>query len=498
MNWRLIEDDAAPGAWNMAVDEAMLLGHADNLAPPTVRFYDWSPACLSLGRFQEYCRLQVAAGVEVVRRPTGGRAVWHQHEITYSAVVREDLLPEGATSVVGAYRWLSDGLVNGLKALGVEAALARSHKSTAPRGSTPNNCFNSAAQCDFLVEGRKLIGAAQARKRGAILQHGSILLELDETMWNKMLGGEMRNSISLRALGLKASRAEIIKVLANGMEETLQHPLQSGELTPHETEMANQLHRDQRGLTVTVRGHHRLQRSGDGGGQRDRGALGFALGRQYRHDARDAVDRRKDRRAAGPEIRGTGHHDDMADRIQYVAGLLQTGDIGPVAGIGHHGQRCGPCRSSSHCIGGQAGESDRAVQFQNRKIDRHRIVARAISVMDIIGMRRRADHGPRRGGPPVTQTGQKGEPIRRYPRALIVKQAMGCRQDRRLGYQGRGAKPAAIDIQTPHRFPAATGFLGVHLAQVGILRQRGLRQNGQKQNQKKMSHASGPVVTPSV
>jgi lipoate-protein ligase A len=261
MNWRLLLHGAASGAWNMAVDEALLRMHAEYSAPPTVRFYDWQPACLSLGRFQEYSRLP-RGDFDVVRRPTGGRAVWHHHEITYSAVIREELLPAGATSVVGAYRWLSAGLVRGLAELGIAASLAKAvarqtsarqtsarqtsaRKAAERRGqSTPSgaNCFNSAAQCDFLVAGRKLIGAAQARKHGAILQHGAILLEVEEQAWQNALDGAPQNAITLRELGVRATRAEIIAALARGLQETLAAPLRSDELAPPEIALANRLH----------------------------------------------------------------------------------------------------------------------------------------------------------------------------------------------------------------------------------------------------------------
>src|SRR5688500_13569424 len=104
MIWRLILDGAAAGAWNMAVDEALLLSHAAGAAPPTVRFYDWQPACVSLGRCQKFDAARAATirdcGFDLVRRPTGGRAVLHQHEITYCIVVGAELLPAHCRSVL--------------------------------------------------------------------------------------------------------------------------------------------------------------------------------------------------------------------------------------------------------------------------------------------------------------------------------------------------------------------------------------------------------------
>ncbi|MEW5933385.1 MAG: biotin/lipoate A/B protein ligase family protein, partial [Bacillota bacterium] len=123
MRWRLIRDGYHDGATNMAVDEAIMLAHARGEVPPTLRFYGWRPPALSLGYAQkaerevdlEACR---RAGVDVVRRPTGGRAVLHDREVTYSVVISTALFPG---SVVETYRRLSAGLVEGLRLLGLQA-----------------------------------------------------------------------------------------------------------------------------------------------------------------------------------------------------------------------------------------------------------------------------------------------------------------------------------------------------------------------------------------
>lgn len=235
--WRLVLDEAASGARNMAVDEALLLCHAAGDSLPTLRFYDWNPACISLGRFQK--SLSLASQFDIVRRPTGGRAVLHQHEITYAAVLREELLPPDARSVVGAYRFLSAGLVEGLKRLGIEAALARGE--TESEGAA--NCFASSARCDFLVDGRKLIGAAQCRKQGAILQHGSILLRANAQAWEEALGGTMSGTVSLRDLGIVAPRAQIIEALGAGVAQKLGVEWEISALTNREEDVAHCLHK---------------------------------------------------------------------------------------------------------------------------------------------------------------------------------------------------------------------------------------------------------------
>ncbi|HVF11102.1 MAG TPA: lipoate--protein ligase family protein [Abditibacteriaceae bacterium] len=242
----MILDGAASGAWNMAVDEALLVCHAADAAPPTVRFYDWQPACVSVGRLQKLSDesgLNGAAirerGFDIVRRPTGGRAVLHQHEITYSILIRMDFLPAGCRSVIGSYRWLSEGFAAGLRALGIDATLAPSSVDAAPGIA---NCFSSAAQCDFLVAERKLIGAAQLRRNGAILQHGSLLLEVDVAAWQDVFGGSMERAASLRELGVTAARPAIIQALCSGLERAWQAGLQPGVLQAQEIGVASRLH----------------------------------------------------------------------------------------------------------------------------------------------------------------------------------------------------------------------------------------------------------------
>jgi len=177
--WRLLVDPPASGAWNMAVDEVLLDGIAAGTAPPTLRFYGWTPPCLSLGYFQPFdvvdldsCR---ALGVDIVRRPTGGRAILHDREVTYSVVLPAWVLGQDG-GVLLSYHRLSLALQDGLRRLGVPATLAPASAapSTAVHGPA---CFDRPSAHEILLNGRKLVGSAQVRRGGAILQHGSILVE---------------------------------------------------------------------------------------------------------------------------------------------------------------------------------------------------------------------------------------------------------------------------------------------------------------------------------
>ena len=177
--WRLIIDGPHDGAYNMAVDEAILRAHSSNEVPPTLRLYRWNPPAVSLGFSQDIhrkinvdrCR---ELGIDVVRRPTGGRAVLHHSEITYAVIVSLDLLPG---SVLETYRFLSAGLVEAIRLLGLPAAVEDKPAKSTLQGSPA--CFDSPSWYEIEVAGRKLVGSAQTRQRNVLLQHGSVLLELD-------------------------------------------------------------------------------------------------------------------------------------------------------------------------------------------------------------------------------------------------------------------------------------------------------------------------------
>ena len=176
--WRLLIDAPAGGARNMAVDEVLLDGVAAGTAPTTLRFYGWTPPCLSLGYFQPFdvvdldgCR---ALGVEVVRRPTGGRAILHDRELTYSVALPASVLGQDG-GVLPSYYRLSLALQDGLQRLGIPATLApQTAGEPAIHGPV---CFDRPSAHEILLYGRKLVGSAQMRRGGALLQHGSILIE---------------------------------------------------------------------------------------------------------------------------------------------------------------------------------------------------------------------------------------------------------------------------------------------------------------------------------
>src|SRR5690554_343495 len=184
--WRFIRSGLCSPAYNMAVDEAVLTLHSEGKVPPTLRFYGWNPATLSIGYFQKadeevnFAELE-AQGLGFVRRPTGGRAVLHDQELTYSMIVSEDY-PGMPRSVTEAYRVLSEGLVHGFRRLGLQAemvSLASEDDKLKYAAAGSAACFDSPSWYELVVEGRKVAGSAQVRQKGVVLQHGSILLDMD-------------------------------------------------------------------------------------------------------------------------------------------------------------------------------------------------------------------------------------------------------------------------------------------------------------------------------
>lgn len=252
--WRLVDTGFAGGYWNMAVDEAILQEHIAGRVPPTLRFYAWKPATVTTGYFQdmekeidvEACQ---KAGFHFVRRLTGGRAVLHDVELTYSIVAREDN-PVVSGSVLESYLKISRGLLAGLAKLGIKAEMAAHVKKA--KGSAA--CFDSPSWYEVIYQGRKLVGSAQTRKNGVILQHGSIPFILDaEKLFSVLkvkseeLRGRLAQSLKRQACGLneilgrQVSYAEAMEAFAQGFAEELGLALEKQELTGKELELAQHL-----------------------------------------------------------------------------------------------------------------------------------------------------------------------------------------------------------------------------------------------------------------
>jgi lipoate-protein ligase A len=201
--WAVFPFGAASAAEQMLIDTAMWRAASREQVRAALRFYTWTPPAVSLGRFQdesgvdlEYAR---SRGWGIVRRPTGGRGVLHQHELTYALALSPSLV--GGLGVRRSYRVLSRLVEAGVRSLLTGRAIPRGNAASHPEGAVRGepNCFALAQECDTLLGGGKLIGSAQLRRNGALLQHGSILLDAEPEAWQALFGSR-GSMVTLRDL----------------------------------------------------------------------------------------------------------------------------------------------------------------------------------------------------------------------------------------------------------------------------------------------------------
>jgi lipoate-protein ligase A len=219
------------GAYNMAVDEELLARAQAGEQVPVLRIYTWDPAAVSIGRFQKIEEAVNASvcqqrGFDIVRRITGGRAVLHWRELTYSIIARTDdpLFP---ANVLGTYKLIAAGLLQGLWNLGIPAEMvSRSNKHAAlvKKAAKDAACFSSPSWYEILAHNRKIIGSAQRRLSGAFLQHGSILLDFDAALEAEVIpgGGSGDCVTSIRKeLGKAVPLDEVKQAFVRGFSEEL-------------------------------------------------------------------------------------------------------------------------------------------------------------------------------------------------------------------------------------------------------------------------------------
>jgi len=256
--WRLLDTGEADGATNMAIDEAILRAAAQGLAPPTLRFFAWQPPCLSLGQAQSFGDVDweacSARGYHVVRRPTGGRAILHTDELTYS-VTASEAEPRVTGGILPSYRRLSAGLLEGLRLLGVPGVEAH-HPEVAEEGTRDEAlngpvCFQVPSTYEITVAGKKLVGSAQARRQGVVLQHGTLPLVGDVARICDVLAAHPdRARVLSRAatvegvLGRAVSFHEAAEAMARGFAAALNVELAPGDLLPEERAWADEARRE--------------------------------------------------------------------------------------------------------------------------------------------------------------------------------------------------------------------------------------------------------------
>jgi lipoate-protein ligase A len=250
--YRFLNTYVQNAAMNMAIDESILTHHLKDEVPPTLRVFRWSQPSISVGRFQSIEREIVSEvclerGVAVVRRPTGGRAVYHRDEFTYSIVISKHYgVPSG---VVAAYAFLAQGLLAALTFLGVRAELSDERVSKHPSAA----CFASSTQADLTSGGFKLIGSAQVWKDNALLQQGSLPLEdraaefftmlryPNETARKEALALYREKTTPLHTFAPHATWDAVADAFSSGFSTALQANFVHEKLSNSEWELANRL-----------------------------------------------------------------------------------------------------------------------------------------------------------------------------------------------------------------------------------------------------------------
>ncbi len=227
----------------MAVDEAIAIAVRDGKVPSTLRFYTWDPPCISIGYFQKLDEtlMSFAHQRDIVRRITGGRAVFHGNDLSYSVVSRTDnkLFPD---NIKGTYTCIAKALIAGLRNLGINPDPIEENPDFPKKYHKTHLCFNTTLGHEITVNGKKLIGSAQRRWRDVFLQHGSILIDglesengdssisLRDCISDKVFPGKCNDFASLLSAGISA-----------GFAQTVGIQLSEGDLTRYESDLAEKL-----------------------------------------------------------------------------------------------------------------------------------------------------------------------------------------------------------------------------------------------------------------
>jgi lipoyl(octanoyl) transferase len=256
--WRLLVDPPAQGAWNMAADESLLehAGRGESLS--TLRLYSWEPACLSLGYAQHFTDVDTAHlqehGWDIVRRPTGGRAILHTDELTYSITAPLDE-PRMLGTVLESYNRLAQALLAAVKSLGVPVEVKEHIPGKG--GAEGPVCFEVPSAYEITVGGKKLIGSAQARRKEGVLQHGTLPLvgDLGRITDALVFPDESARAAAAKKLLSRATTVESVlgravewktaaQAFVHAFETELNLTLEYGELSPEEKARAEALLRE--------------------------------------------------------------------------------------------------------------------------------------------------------------------------------------------------------------------------------------------------------------
>lgn len=230
--WRIIVSDKLSSAENMAIDEAVMNGVIEGSSLPTIRFYDWVQPTASFG-YNQFWEKEIDLGLVLknnyayVRRPTGGRLVLHNEEVTYAVIVPAEEQFSG--NVTQSYSEISRALKEGFLLMGINVDLEKGALSSQHQRKNSNPCFTSSSRYELKLNNKKIAGSAQVRKKGVILQHGSILLNQDQSGVADILPGfsedqriKVRKFLSRKSTAInqnlieKLSFIEAVNFLKNG------------------------------------------------------------------------------------------------------------------------------------------------------------------------------------------------------------------------------------------------------------------------------------------
>ncbi len=257
IGWRLLTTAPMDGARNMALDEAIWRARLSGESPPTLRFFAWDPPTISIGYGQRLdAALDLTAcarlGVGLVRRPTGGSAIYHDgpdRELTYSVVAGVDDFV-GAGDLLEAYRWIASALLEGLRRLQVPAEMVAVIPSSGPQ---PAFCFARTGSYEIEVRGKKLVGSAQRRQSGGFLQHGSVMLGADAQRVRTLFPGDsdpLRWMTTIEeSSGRRPGFEEVATALRAGFAAVHGIALSPAGLTSGEERLVDQLVQEKYGTT---------------------------------------------------------------------------------------------------------------------------------------------------------------------------------------------------------------------------------------------------------
>ncbi len=255
-SWRIIQDSLGDGILNMTIDRAILMACSEGKAPATLRLYGWQRPTLSIGYSQDiskYIDLKSCEknNIPVVRRFTGGRALLHQYELTYSVIAP---IPHKAfpRSLRGAFEKISQAILESLKIGGIEEAEIAGRKNNISDAQSRRSpaCFSVANHCEITVDGKKLIGSAQRRLRSAFLQHGSLIMDMNPQLTHALLkySSEIENAAVLESLTSNTTTLkqvlkkdldynEVTQWFSKGFQKSLPGDWSEGKLNPRELEL---------------------------------------------------------------------------------------------------------------------------------------------------------------------------------------------------------------------------------------------------------------------